>query len=578
MRFLRMLTNSLIAGALGAAFLTIIVVQLNPDVPLASATPWRWFTTLGGLYGLHIAIVCYVTIVAREFFAMDAMSPGWASVRVLAWLSAALAAAAALLMWLNVQGFAQALGEEATRRMTAGAAATTASALVLLTIAIAHYSFGRRGSRVGASLFALAVIASLVLPIVARGEGRAVRQRPLAWTSNLSGPPDEAGPQVTLIGLDGATLEFIMPRAAEGRLPNFSRVIEGGAAVDLATIRPTQPDPVWAAVATGMYPGSSGVRSAAQYYARADGRGIDLLPDHCLCHALVRLGLVRDEPRSAEQWTARPLWGILSDTGVSTGIVRWPLSHPAQPARGFVVSDRFHQSVTSIKEFERAAYPVDRLPVLQEVAAASSSGLEEGRAAGFLDGTPEAAVHQRDLLYSRAARRLQAERHARFLAVRYEGLDVVGHHYLQYTQSPGPQDVPEAARRRYAQVIDRYYSFIDAELGLVLETMKPGDLMLVVSGFGMHRTNPLKRALSRALRDPDLSGTHERAPDGFLLAYGAAVQHGRPQRGSIVDVTPTLLYFFGLPVALDMDGFARSDLFRREFTTERPITFIPSYR
>ena len=31
-----MLTNSLIAGALGAAFLTIIVVQLNPGVPLAS--------------------------------------------------------------------------------------------------------------------------------------------------------------------------------------------------------------------------------------------------------------------------------------------------------------------------------------------------------------------------------------------------------------------------------------------------------------------------------------------------------------------------------------------------------------
>ena len=74
-----------------------------------------------------------------------------------------------------------------------------------------------------------------------------------------------------------------MPRAAEGRLPNFSRVIEGGAAIDLATIRPTQPDPVWAAVATGMYPGTSGVRSAAQYYARRDPRGIDLLPDHCLC-------------------------------------------------------------------------------------------------------------------------------------------------------------------------------------------------------------------------------------------------------------------------------------------------------
>ena len=58
---------------------------------------------------------------------------------------------------------------------------------------------------------------------------------------------------------DGASLEFIWTRAAEGRLPNFARLIESGAAIDLATIRPTQPDPVWAAVATGMYPSKNGV-------------------------------------------------------------------------------------------------------------------------------------------------------------------------------------------------------------------------------------------------------------------------------------------------------------------------------
>ena len=34
MRFLRLLTNSLLAGALGAAYLTILVLQLNPQVPL----------------------------------------------------------------------------------------------------------------------------------------------------------------------------------------------------------------------------------------------------------------------------------------------------------------------------------------------------------------------------------------------------------------------------------------------------------------------------------------------------------------------------------------------------------------
>jgi hypothetical protein len=93
----------------------------------------------------------------------------------------------------------------------------------------------------------------------------------------------------------------------------------------------------------------------------------------------------------------------------------------------------------------------------------------------------------------------------------------------------------------------------------------------------MESTGFAKRWLARAIGDADFSGTHERAPDGFMLAFGATVQHGRPQRGSIVDVTPTLLYFLGLPVARDMDGFARVDVFTPEFAL-RPVSFVPSYR
>src|SRR5829696_9191300 len=204
MRFLRMLTNSLIAGTLGAAYLTIVVLQLNPHVPLASVTPWWWFATLALLYGIHIAVACYVMMVAREFFAMDVMSPGWASVRVLAWLAAALSAGAAVLMWFNLRGFEAALGEEAVRRMTAGAVATTAAAIVLLLIAVLHYSFGRRGSRVGASLFALAVVASLILPLAARGPGGGSSPGAVDWiSSRLDAPAEPAGPRVTLLALDG---------------------------------------------------------------------------------------------------------------------------------------------------------------------------------------------------------------------------------------------------------------------------------------------------------------------------------------------------------------------------------------
>jgi hypothetical protein len=98
-----------------------------------------------------------------------------------------------------------------------------------------------------------------------------------------------------------------------------------------------------------------------------------------------------------------------------------------------------------------------------------------------------------------------------------------------------------------------------------------------VSTFGMEPLSPGKRVLEQFVGDPRISGSHERAPDGFLLAYGAAVAPGRPARASLVDLTPTILYYLGLPVGRDMDGYARTDLFRGTFTASRPVTFIPTY-
>jgi predicted AlkP superfamily phosphohydrolase/phosphomutase len=575
-----MLTNSLLAGALGAAYLTVLVLQLNPQIPLLSQTTSRWYLTLCLFYGVHLAVTFYVVLVLREFFAFRVLSPGWASVRVLAWMGASAAAVAAVLMWLNVRGFDAALTEEAAWRMTAGAIATSASAVVLLGIAIAHYSFGRRGSRVGATLFALAVFASLALPLAARG--RAVGLRPPISPVLVSEPEPAAGaspaPRVMMLLLDGASLDYVLPRVAEGRLPAFGRLLEKAAVMDLATVRPTQPDPVWAAVATGMYPSKNGVRSAAAYYARDDSRPVDLLPDHCFSHALVHLGFIRDQPNAATTWRARPLWSIASQAGVSVGIARWPLTYPAEHVNGFIVTDRFHQLVGSIAEFDRAASPPELLGELEATFAAPTPTEPEPASTRIgAESTPEGSALQRDRVYSRAMRNLSAQMRPRLTALRYEGLDTVGHYYLRYSQPRTFRDVPEEQRRRFAQVIDQYYAFIDDEVGNVLDTLESGDLLLIVSGFGMQPLNPVKKTVGRLLGDADYSGTHERAPDGFIIAYGTAIEPGRRQRGSIVDVTPTVLYFLGLAVARDMDGFARADLFNRAFTAERPIVFIPTY-
>ena len=165
----------------------------------------------------------------------------------------------------------------------------------------------------------------------------------------------------------------------------------------------------------------------------------------------------------------------------------------------------------------------------------------------------------------------------RLEAVRYQGLDTAGHYYLKYAQPRAFGDVSDEERQQFGAVLDRAYTSIDAEIGAAIDRQAPGDLLLVVSGFGMEPVSPVKRLTARLLRDPDVSGSHENAPDGFILAYGTTVASGRKQRASIVDVTPTILYFLGVPIGRDMDGYARTDLFTSAFTAERPITFIPSH-
>jgi phosphopentomutase len=138
--------------------------------------------------------------------------------------------------------------------------------------------------------------------------------------------------------------------------------------------------------------------------------------------------------------------------------------------------------------------------------------------------------------------------------------------------------VSEDERRRFGAVLERQYSAIDEAIGRAMSALGPDDVLLVVAGYGMQPLSLGKRAIERIIGDPEISGSHEAAPDGFLLAYGSTVAHGRQlQRASVVDIVPTVLYYLGLPIGRDMDGYARTDLFQPAFTEERPITFIPTY-
>lgn len=586
MQYLRMLTNSLIAGALVGAYVALLVLQLNPMVQLNSVAVARLMLTWWAFYGVHAAAFFYGLIVLRQLFAVEVQSPGWISLRMLAAFGTLAVATSAMTTWLNLHGFRSVLGPAAAARMTEGAVVISVCATACLGLALLQLRL-RRGRGITAAAFAAVLAASLAVPLFFRGVGDSP---PLPRDARATPPisPATSGARVAMILLDGASLDFIAPNAAGGRFPHFGRLLESGAVMHLATLRPTQPAPVWTAVATGKLPYKTSVYSAARYLVPGSDQTLDLLPDFCFAQALVRLGLIQEQDRASDTVRARPLWDLLSSYGISAGIIGWPLTYPASDMKGYLISDEFltRDAVSvlpSLRDEPPLAFPPE---ALDEARIARMSTTAEPAAVAFAaqrpSGTqpregqrPPSSAPAADAVAEQLAQTFREIRPVQFTAVRYPGIDAVGHYYLRYAVPRAFGDVSDEERLQHGRVLEQYYTHLDGIVGRAMTALGPDDLLLVVSGFGMEPLSLGKRVLERIFGDPGLSGSHERAPDGFVIAYGRQVAKGSFPRASVVDVAPTILYFLGLPIARDLDGFARTDIFARSFTARRPITFIP---
>jgi hypothetical protein len=518
MPYLRLLTNALVAGALGAAMLLHLVLLLNPQLSLHPGVlfslGWRLLSTAGPLLagGFFFASLARYLITRR--------GPGWLSLRILAWTTTVVVGSGALLAWLNLSAFQPSLSQAAARRAVIVAVTLGATACVLLLIAVVHYGFGRRGSRVGGALLGIAVLAAVVLPLVARGPAEPAAGQLRGVRSVDPSLREPAAGRVWIVLLDGASLDYISPAAAQGRLPHFGRLLDGGASLTLFSIEPRRPAPVWASVATGRYPPGSNVRAPERY--RGGWATIDLLPRYVFADLLVLTGLLQPEPLRPADLRGAPIWRVLEPSAFRTVTAGWPLTEESTSDVSRVIAEPGQSR-------ERDPVGADR-------------ALRDRFEATLADRAIDVA------------------------SIRYAALSAGRRDALSLRSRPGER-----------RPLDGIYDFVDAEVGRVLAQLAPDDLLLVVSGYRLESPGAFARLRDRLVDDAGLAAEASRS-DGFMLAYGRHVSPGRKTVGAIVDVLPTVLYYLGLPVGRDMDGFARTDLFVATLTTGRPVSFIRSYQ
>ncbi len=131
-------------------------------------------------------------------------------------------------------------------------------------------------------------------------------------------------------------------------------------------------------------------------------------------------------------------------------------------------------------------------------------------------------------------------------------------------------------------MIRNYYRYADRVIASYLENAPEDVAVLIVSDHGFETKGDLKQSWERGEEVETLEGAKDvpwdHAVDGVIIARGPGIRKDfRIPHASVLDVTPTILAYYGVPAASDMDGRPLEAIFEPEFLERHPITFVDTY-
>lgn len=419
-----------------------------------------------------------------------------------------------------------------------------------------------------------------------------------AMAAGCRSAPSSEAPKVVMIGLDGASWNFLDPLLRNDRLPNLARLLEGAAHGELATFRPTHSAILWTSIATGKTLEKHGVTD----WTYVDDSDRERIREKRLV--------------TGRQRVAATIWEILSDLGHTVGVVNWWVTYPARPVNGVVVSDRLKivMNNRSVPEEPDVVYPPELVEELRpfflrpaEVGPVLERfrfpGYSPERARELFDSSPasrnlfEALLSYvgQDQMVADWTRHLLRNGQPDFFATVVRLPDVLSHFGWRFANRDLLEELvpqlridsltsadPEVRSRnkRLLRRLDRAvarglypaYAFADEMVGSVLSAIDTNTIVIVVSDHGQvwqgggYDHNPAPR-----VDYPSVS------PPGILIAKGPGVRAGEIRGATLFDIAPTVLYALGEPVGADMDGEVLTGLFDASFRSGRPVRYVDTH-
>jgi predicted AlkP superfamily phosphohydrolase/phosphomutase/tetratricopeptide (TPR) repeat protein len=374
--------------------------------------------------------------------------------------------------------------------------------------------------------------------------------------------------KVLLIGWDAADWKVIRPLLDAGLMPSLQALIDGGVSGAITTLHPALSPMLWTSIATGKRPFEHGVFGFTE-------------PDPAT-------GGIRPVTSLARK--VKAVWNIFSQHGLRSNVVGWWPSHPAEPITGVMVSNQYQEATGTPERWTLPAdaiYPERLSAALTELRVHPDELVSEQvlafapKLAGVTPTDIRTRERERILALKRCVARSASIQAAAahlidaepwdFMAVYFDAIDQFGHNFMRF-HAPRQDWIAPEDFDLYQGVVSAAYQFHDTMLGALLRSpaVTSDTTVLVLSDHGFHSDHLRVTHMPRAFGGPAV----EHRDHGMLVARGPGIRAGEQIRGaSLLDVAPTLLTLFGLPMGADMDGTPLVRLF-----AEPPaIATIPSW-